>query len=190
MEHPIRVTVTEDLTRNRLTVFFRPILAIPHLVWLGLWGIAASVIAVVNWFATLFTGTSPRGLHDFLAQYLRYATHVHGYLLFLADPYPKFLGNEPYDVDVLVAPPAPQNRWITGFRFITIIPAALVAGVLGYLIWVVALIAWVVCLVTGALLPGLRSLLRWILRFTTQTNAYGLILTDRYPDFSVEEQAA
>src|SRR5690606_24946810 len=42
-EHPVRATVADDLRRNRLTVFFRLLLALPHLVWLALWGIAAFV---------------------------------------------------------------------------------------------------------------------------------------------------
>ena len=33
--HPIRLVVTDDLQRNRLTSFFRLIVAIPHLVWLA-----------------------------------------------------------------------------------------------------------------------------------------------------------
>ncbi len=35
--HPVRLVVTDDLRRSRLTVFFRWLLAIPHLLWLGLW---------------------------------------------------------------------------------------------------------------------------------------------------------
>lgn len=189
MDHPIRVTVTQDLARNRWTVLFRPILAIPHLIWLSIWGLAAGIVAIINWFATLFAGTSPDGLHDFLAQYLRYATQVHGYLLFLTEGYPKFTGSADYGVGVHVAPPAPQNRWITGFRFLLVIPAALVAGLLSYIIGVVALIAWIACLITGALPRGLRSLMAWVLRFNAQTNAYSLIITDRYPYFGTEEPA-
>ena len=37
---PIRLIVTDDLQRSRLTVFFRLLLALPHLFWLYLWGIA------------------------------------------------------------------------------------------------------------------------------------------------------
>ena len=61
--HPIRLAVTDDLRRSRLTVFFRLLLALPHLIWLALWGIVASLAAIVNWFATLFVGRSPDGLH-------------------------------------------------------------------------------------------------------------------------------
>ena len=45
-EHPVRVVVTDDLARPRLTVFFRLFLVIPHLVWLTLWSIVASLAAV------------------------------------------------------------------------------------------------------------------------------------------------
>ena len=32
-QHPVRLVVSDDLQRNRLTVFFRLILAIPHFIW-------------------------------------------------------------------------------------------------------------------------------------------------------------
>jgi len=35
--HPIRLDLEGDLRRSRLTVGFRLLLALPHLVWWGLW---------------------------------------------------------------------------------------------------------------------------------------------------------
>ncbi len=64
---PIRLHVTDDLQRSRLTVFFRLLLAFPHFVWLLLWGIAAFFAAIANWFVTLFRGRPPQPLHRFLA---------------------------------------------------------------------------------------------------------------------------
>src|SRR6266516_756673 len=131
VEHPIRVVVNDDLRRTRLTVFFRLILAIPHLIWLSLWGVIATLAAIVNWFATLFTARSPEGLHRFLATYLRYETHVFAYLFLIADPFPGFTGKpDSYPIDLEVDPPATQNRWTVGFRIILAIPALLIAGVL------------------------------------------------------------
>jgi hypothetical protein len=184
MGHPVTLTVSDDLRRNRLTVAFRLILAIPHLIWLSLWGVAAALAVLVSWFATLFGGRTPDGLHAFIAQYLRYSAHVMGYLLFLADPYPGFLGDRPYAVDLAVAPPAPQNRWKTGFRIILAIPALLVTQALSYLVQVVAIISWFACLFTGAMPLGLRNLTAWIVRFHAQAYAYVMLLTERYPDFS------
>ena len=131
--HPIRLVVTDDLQRNRLTSFFRLILAIPHIVWLALWSIVALLAAIANWFATLVNGKSPEGLHSFLATFLRYQTHVYAYLLLIADPFPGFGGKPGYPVDIEIDPPQPQNRWTVGFRLILAIPAFIISGILGYL---------------------------------------------------------
>jgi Domain of unknown function (DUF4389) len=189
MDHPIQLSVTDDLRRNRLTVAFRWLLVIPHAIWLAIWGIAVFFAVIISWFATLFAGTTPQGLHDFIAQYLRYSTHVNGYLYFLADPYPGFLGDRPYDADLTIAPPARQNRWITGFRLILAIPALIVLYVLGILQSVLWLIAWVVGIFMGAIPLGMRNLIAWIIRFTQQTSGYLMLLMDRYPSFSTETQA-
>src|SRR5581483_7034278 len=85
--HPVRLVVTDDLRRSRLTVFFRLLLAIPHFFWFGLFTVGALFIGFINWWATLFMGRSPKGLHDFLAGYVRYATHLFSYLFLAANPY-------------------------------------------------------------------------------------------------------
>src|SRR5918911_4330234 len=102
-QHPIRLRVDDDLRRTRLTVFFRLILAIPHFLWVTLWGVIAILAYIVNWFATLFMGRSPDGLHRFLATFLRYSTHVRAYFLLVADPFPGFTGTPgsyPIDLEV------------------------------------------------------------------------------------------
>ena len=187
--HPIRLSVSDDLRRTRLTVFFRLILAIPHLIWLALWGIVVFFAVIVSWFATLFAGRTPDGLHDFIAQYLRYQTQVYGYLLFLADPYPGFMGVDPYGADLSIAPPAPQNRWTVAFRIILAIPVLIVSSIIGYLLEILGLISWVACLVLGTMPLGLRNLTAWAVRFTAQTHGYIGLLTDRYPNFGTEIDA-
>ena len=123
-EDPIRLESSDDLRRNRLTVFFRLLLAIPHLIWLALWGIAALFAAIGNWFATLFTGTRPAGLHRFLASYTRYQLHVVAYLYLVGNPFPGFAGERgSYPIEIRIAERAPQNRWTVGFRLVLALPA-------------------------------------------------------------------
>ena len=55
--HPVRLVVTDDLRRSRLTVFFRLLLAIPHFIWLSLWGIAAEIALVIAWFVGALHGS-------------------------------------------------------------------------------------------------------------------------------------
>jgi hypothetical protein len=197
--HPVRLVVTDDLRRSRLTVFFRLLLAIPHFFWFGLFTVGAVFIAFINWFATLAMGRSPKGLHDFLAGYVRYATHLFAYLFLAANPYPPFYvgsAQDPYTIDVEIDPPARQNRWVTGFRFILVIPAFLVSGALagggsasssrggsiGGVSSVAAVCMWFSALVRGRSPRGLRDFVAWGVSYTAQVYAYLFLLTDRYPN--------
>jgi small-conductance mechanosensitive channel len=183
--HPIRLVVNDDLRRNRLTVFFRLLLAIPHVVWFLLWGIVAALAALVNWFATLFIGKSPDGLHNFLATYLRYQTHVYAYVLLIADPFPGFGGQPGYPIDLEVAPAEPQNRLTVFFRLILAIPAWIISSIMGYLNRALAIFSWFVALVMGSLPEGMRNFAAFALRYEQQTMAYAYLLTQRYPSFNV-----
>jgi hypothetical protein len=183
--HPVRVVVTDDLQRTRLTVFFRLILAIPLFLWATLWGVIAILAYIVNWFATLFTGRSPDGLHTFLATFLRYATHVRAYALLIADPYPAFGGKPGYPIDLEVDSPEPQSRLTVFFRGILALPALFVANILSNLSQLLAVFSWFIALATGRVPEGLRNFAVLALRFETQTYAYVMLLTDRYPSFNV-----
>ena len=186
MDHPIQLVVEDDLTRNRLTVFFRLLLAIPHLIWLYLWGIVALLAWIVAWFAALFTARVPDGLHAFLASYTRYQVHVYAYLCLVADPYPPFGGGEgSYPVDLRVAAPQRQNRLTVFFRILLAIPALLLSGVMNYLTELLALFAWFVCLALGRMPEGMRNLLAFSVRYHAQTTAYVYLLTERYPSLNV-----
>ena len=108
-DHPVRLTVTDDLRRSRLTVFFRLLLAIPHFIWLLLWTIAVFFAAIVGWFAALFTTRLPDGLHHFFTAYVRYVTHLGAYVTLAANPYPSFTGEQGYPVDVEIPEPQPAG---------------------------------------------------------------------------------
>jgi hypothetical protein len=183
-EHPIRLIVNDDLQRTRLTVFFRWILAIPHFFVLMLYGIAAYFVLIVNWFATLFGGRSPDGLHNFLAGFLRYATHVAAYQNLLADPLPPFGGGEAYPVDLEIARPEAQSRLTVFFRAIMSIPAFILNYVLNAVLSIIAFLGWFVCLFAGQMPEGMRNLGAYCLRYQQQTMAYYMLLTPRYPSLS------
>ena len=184
--HPIAVVVTDDLRRSRLTVFFRLLLAIPHLIWLTLWSIVVSLVVIVAWVAGLFTGRIPDGLHSFMAAYTRYYTHLDAYLWIAADPYPGFTGEPGYPVDLEVATGASQSRLTILFRLILAIPAMIVTSVLQQVAWIVSILAWFYALFTGRMSKGMRDLQIYCLRYQAQTCGYLLLLTQRYPSFSDE----
>lgn len=90
-DYPVRLLAEERTdNRNRLTVFFRLILVIPHIIVLYFLALAQSIALFIAWFAALFTGRVPGGLHDFIAGVLRWSTRVNAYVLLLVDDYPPF----------------------------------------------------------------------------------------------------
>jgi hypothetical protein len=60
----VRFVVRDDLRRSRLTVAFRGILAIPHLIWFSLWGTAMALLLPIQWIVTLVTGRAIEELHQ------------------------------------------------------------------------------------------------------------------------------
>ncbi len=130
--HPVRITVDDDLRRSRLTIFFRLLLAIPHFFWFALWSIGVFFAAIATWVAALVRGRAPDGLHDFLAAYVRYSTHLGAYLALAANPYPGFTGEPGYPVDVEIPGPQPQARWKIALRLLLAIPALAIGAVVGW----------------------------------------------------------
>jgi hypothetical protein len=185
--HPVHlVGEAHDLRRSRLTVFFRLPLFIPHYIWLYLWGYAALVVAVLNWFATLIRGRPPRPFHRFLSAYVRYQFHVYAFLSIAANPFPGFTGKAgSYPLDLaLPAEPQRQKRWKTAFRIILVIPAwAVCIGVFFGLV-IASVCTWFVALVRGSAPWGLRNLMAYALRYFGQASAYLYLLTDAYPHAS------
>jgi uncharacterized protein DUF4389 len=187
-KHPVRLRIDDDLCRSRLTVLFRLLLVLPHLVWLLGWTFVAQVAAFANWVAVVITGETPAVFHGFLASYVRYTTHVNAYLFLAANPFPGFRGAPGYPVDVELPPPGRQSRWSAGFRLVLAVPAALLASALGTLggpggvVTVAAIGSWFAALALGRSPRGLRDLTAYGLGYTAQTLAYLLVITARYPD--------
>ena len=209
-DHPVRLVVTDDLRRSRLTVGFRLLLAIPHLFWVVLWSFVLVFIAFIAWIAALIKGRLPKGLHDFFSMYVRYVTHLGAYLSIAANPYPGFTGSPGYPVDVELPPePERQSRWTIGFRIFLALPALILASVLGWSLggggggrtgtaesggegwWttgsfggvavVCGFLGWFAALALGRMPNGLRDLAAYGIGYGAQSYSYGLLLTDRYP---------
>jgi len=170
------------------------LLAIPHLVIVYVLQTVADLLAVVSWFAILFTGRLPGGLANFQAMYLRYSLRTATYAGFLRAEYPPFAfttsvsdpGDDPR-VRVEVVPELEdRNRLTTAFRIILVIPQAIVLFFLGIALFVVGIIGFFAVLFTGRWPAGLRSFALGVGRWWLRVEAYLLLLTDRYPPFSLD----
>jgi hypothetical protein len=182
--YPVRLIGGDDLERSRLTVFFRLFLLIPHVIVLWLYGIGAGVVTIIAWFAALFTGRVPEGMHEFIAGYVRYHIRVGAYGAILADPFPPFGSGDSYPIDLEIDRPVAQNRLTVFFRIILVLPCyVLMAYALQPLLALIAIACWFVALFTGRVPEGLQNVGKFCLRFSARTIAYLYLVNPRYPAF-------
>jgi hypothetical protein len=172
---------TTIVRTSRLTVLFRLVLAIPHLLALAVISVAAYVVVVVAWFAALFTARVPEGMYGFLGWVLRYGARVTAYVALLTDRWPSFSETPDDPVDVRLPGPQRLNRWAVLFRLILLIPAQIVLSVVTDGLVVIGFFVWVIALVLGRLPQPVFDVTASIVRYQTRYYSYGAMLTARYP---------
>lgn len=189
-EYPIRLEVDDAAVQNRLSVFFRIILVIPHAIILSILGIIAAIIYIIAWFAILFTGSYPAGMWRFSAGVLRWGLRAQAYMLLLTDKYPPFSMAE--DPSYVVRPSLDEriegrNKLTTFWpiRYILAIPHLIIVGILQYVMYILVFIAWIAALITGSVPGGLHNFIAGWLRWYGRSYGYLLLLCDEYPPFSL-----
>lgn len=89
-DYPVTFDAAYPEQSDRLTVGFRLILVIPHVVVLLFMLLAWLATAIIAWFAILFTGRYPGGLFRFGVGVMRWTLRVQAYLYLMRDEYPPF----------------------------------------------------------------------------------------------------
>lgn len=166
--------------QNRWTIAFRFLLAIPHLVVLGLEGILAVLLVVIGWFAALVLGRLPRPFASYLSRYITYLTRVNAYLWLMLDRYPPFSPTAPYPVNIDI-PVGRVRRLAVLFRIILMIPANIVSGLASSGMGIAALFIWLIVLVAGRMPTSLFGAVAGVLRFQARYVSYAVMLTGKYP---------
>jgi hypothetical protein len=179
--------------RSRLTTFFRLILAIPHLIAVFFYLLAAEVVVFIAWFALLFTGRYPQGMYDFVAGALRYSTRVCGYVFLLSDEYPPFSGDPgtDYPVDLSIAPPKEEySRLKVLFRIILLIPVYIISYAMQIVAQLGAILAWFAILVLGRQPKGLQDMTVLGVSYQQRAYSYFFLLTEDWPPFTDDTTGA
>lgn len=192
MSYPVTFEADYVERRNRLTTFFRLIMAIPLAIWLYIYGIVALIAVVIAWFAIVITGRYPRGLYEFVAGFTRFDTRVLAYLYLLSDPYPSFGGSDDpaYPVRMSFEPLDSYSRLRTLFRIILAIPILILRYVMALMLEIGAVAAWFVIVITGKMPRGLFDLMVLANSYTARSDAYIYLLTETYPPFQDEQTRA
>ena len=205
--YPVQFSVDyPDRPLNRLTTFFRLIVAIPILIVLGsvaggTWewssrntmantsGAVAVGVGGLLFFAPLlmivFRRKYPRWWFDWNLELLRFINRVNVYLALMDDRYPSTDEQQSVHLD-FPYPDAQRdlNQWLPLVKWLLAIPHYFALIGLGIAAVVLVIVAWVVILFTGRYPQSIFDFVEGVIRYSNRVIGYaGVLVTDRYPPF-------
>jgi len=193
---------------DRVTTFFRLILAIPIVVILALLngatasrvvdhtgrmmettagGISAGLF-IATALMIVFRQRYPRWWFDFALELARFGTRVAAYLLLLTDRYPSTVDAQSVHLDAAY-PDAEKdlNRWLPLVKWLLAVPHYIALAVLAIAVVIVTIIAWFAILISGTYPRGMFDFVVGVGQWATRVWAYAfLLVTDDYPPFSLQ----
>jgi hypothetical protein len=190
-----------DWQLNRLTTFFRPFVAIPILIVLGLvlggtyeseygdtvYAAGGGFLILPTVLMLLFRQKYPRWWFDFNRELARFAARVFTYCALLDDRYPST--DEQQGVRLEFDYPDAErdlNRWLPLVKWFLAIPHYIVLAFLWIAVFFVVVFAWFAILFTGRFPRGLFGFVVGVARWHVRVASYtALLVTDRYPPFSL-----
>jgi len=184
--YPVQFDVDyPEAGRNRLTVAFRVVLAIPALIVLWVINTTRALLFLPPLLLILFRNKYPRWWFDWNLQLLRFENRVVAYLLLLRDEYPSTDEEQSVHLDIGYPDVASElNRGLPLVKWLLAIPHYVVLAVLGIAVTVTVVVGWFIVLFTGRLPRGLFDFTVGVLRWSNRVTGYAYILvTDVYPPF-------
>ena len=190
-----------ERTLNRLTTFFRPFVAIPILIVIGLvlggsyqsdyndsaYMVGGGFLVLPTVLLLLFRNKYPRWWFDFNRELARFVARVFAFCALLDDRYPST--DEQQGVRLEFDYPDAErdlNRWLPLVKWLLAIPHYIVLFFLWIAAFFVVVFAWFAILFTGRYPRGLFDFVVGVARWHARVAAYTMLLvTDRYPPFSL-----
>jgi hypothetical protein len=201
--YPLQFSVDyPDRPLDRLTTFFRLIVAIPILVVLGTvaggsyqaGGRNDMSVVVAGVGGLLFLGPLlmilfrqkyPRWWFDWNLELLRFSNRVTAYLALMDDRYPSTDEEQSVHLEYPYPDvPSELSRWLPLVKWFLAIPHYVVLFFLEIGALLVAVVAWFAILFTGRYPRSLFDFVEGVIRWHNRVLAYAFVLvTDRYPPF-------
>ena len=193
-----------DRELNRLTTFFRLFTAIPIAIVLAAvsggsystgYNDTGATVAAAGGFLVLapllmilFRKKYPRWWFDWNRELARFTARVHVYFSLLTDQYPSTDDQQSVHLEIVypdaendLARGMPLVKWLLAIPHYIILFFLLIAAVVS------VIIAWFAILFTGRYPRSLFDFIVGVYRWALRVAAYAfLLVTDRYPPFSLE----
>jgi hypothetical protein len=203
--YPVTLSIDyPDRPLNRLTTFFRIIVAIPIVIILGAaggetwqWsadnhaGTAATGVGGLLFFAPLlmilFRRKYPRWWFDWNLELQRFNNRTVAYVALMDDRYPSTDEHQSVHLNFRYPDASVElNRWLPLVKWLLAIPHYILLFFLHIGALVAVIIAWFAILFTGHYPRGLFGYVEGVLRWHNRVLAYAfLLVTDAYPPFTL-----
>ena len=201
-DYPVQLSVEYPDSRDRLSVLLRIFLAIPILVvfavvggFLDTWDAelnqallplyAGGFLFFGPLLMIVFRTKYPKWWFNWNLELSRFGARVEAYVLLLRDEYPST--DEEQSVHLHIEYPdagTDLHRALPIIKWLLAIPHYIALAVLGVLVILVTILAWLLILVTGQYPRGMFDFVVGVLRWGNRVGAYAFLLTtDRYPPF-------
>ncbi|CAN2216467.1 hypothetical protein MCEMRE226_01124 [Candidatus Nanopelagicaceae bacterium] len=179
--------------RDKKTVFWRGILAVPVVVFVisftpmadEAWATGLIILPVV--LALVVRGIYPSYVLSFNHGLIELETRLVAYVLLLTDDYPSIERNP--NVAVLlpdVDGGKKLNRFMPLIKWILAIPLVIVGLVYALLALIITFVAWIVTWSTGTYPRWALDIVLGTIKFWNRVYGYAILLvTDEYPGFSL-----
>jgi hypothetical protein len=185
-EHPGRGLATAGI------FFVKWVIALPHLLILGVLQNLAWIVGYVGYWVVALTGKMPSGIFQLIEVQMRWSARTYGWVVGYTDLYPPFEIGPVYPVDVKVSPPEnPSKGWAVAG--LLVFPKALAAlphlVVLGFLSVAAVFATWfgyIATAFTGSFPVGIQEFIAGVLAWSYRLWGWFLGLTDEYPKFTLQ----
>jgi hypothetical protein len=186
--------VVNTRKRNRATTFFRPILIIPILIFVGTFSSSNSgamsisfTLAVPVLLALVFRNIYPSYIYGFNQSFMELQNRIAIYALYLTDDFPSIEKSK----NVTITLPEVKggkalNRWLPLVKWFLAIPLYVVGIVYLLVTGIYTVIAWFNILFTGKYPKFAIDFVVGTIQYWNRVSGYAFILvTDEYPSFSL-----
>jgi hypothetical protein len=180
--------------RNRASVFWRGVLAVPFLIFIGSFQMVTSdiawsapVVVAPVFLALLFRQVYPSYLLNFNHAVTELSTRGSAYLFLLTDEYPSIERNP--NIAVIfpdVAGGKGVDRYLPLVKWLLAIPLYIVGVIYIALSAVTTIFAWVITSITGTDPEWAANIVLGTIDFWNRVFGYAfLLVTDEYPSFAL-----
>jgi hypothetical protein len=203
-KYPISLTVDyPNRSLNRLTSFFRILVAIPILIVLG--SVSASAMAHYGQHTSgaasnggllflgpllmiLFCQKYPRWWFEWNLEFLRFSTRIGVYVGLMDDHYPSTEEEQSVHLDITYPNARTElNRWLPLIKWLLAIPHYMILFFLNIAALAITIIAWFAIVFIGNYPRSMFDFVEGVIRWDLRVIGYAFMLvTDVYPPFSLE----